>query len=68
MPPAIGRRSVYFGAAHGWLDAPIHARGALGAGHAIEGPAVIEEMTSTVVLGPGQQAVVDRIGNLVVAV
>ena len=67
-PVAIGRRNVYFGAAHGWLDTPIHARGALGAGHAIAGPAIIEEMSSTVVLGPRQEAVVDRIGNLVVAV
>ena len=65
---AIGRRTVYCGAAHGWLDAPIYARGALGAGHAIDGPAIIEEMSSTVVLGPDQQALVDRIGNLLVQV
>ena len=67
-PVATGRRSVYFGSGLGWLDAPIFARGRLGAGGVIEGPAIIEEMSSTVVLGPGQRASVDRIGNLVVNV
>ena len=65
---ATQTRSVYFGPDRGWLDAPIFARSELGAGHAIVGPAVIEEMSSTVVLAPGQRALVDRIGNLVVDV
>jgi len=62
------RRRVYFGSNQGWLDAPIYARGTLGADLAIEGPAIIEEMSSTVVLAPGEGAVVDRIGNLIVRV
>ena len=62
------RRNVYFGREQGWVDAPIYARALLGAGHAIEGPAVIEEMSSTVVLAPGECAGVDRIGNLIVRV
>jgi N-methylhydantoinase A len=66
--PQAGQRSVYFGKDLGWVEVPIHARSALDAGHAIEGPAIIEEMSSTVVLAPGQRAAVDRIGNLVVDV
>ena len=38
----------------------------LGAGRAIEGPAVIEEMSSTTLLAPGQRARVDALGNLVI--
>jgi N-methylhydantoinase A len=61
-----GRRSIYHGAAHGWMDTPVYARSRLGADVEIAGPAVIEEMSSTTVLGPGQRARVDAIGNLVV--
>jgi N-methylhydantoinase A len=63
-----GRRKVYFGASEGWIDTPIYERARLGASMAIAGPAVIEEMSSTVVLAPGQSARVDRIGNLVIDV
>jgi len=62
------QRRVYFGRRHGWIDAPVYARGGLGAGASVAGPAVIEEMSSTVLLAPGQKATVDRIGNLVVRV
>ncbi|MCC7486065.1 MAG: hydantoinase/oxoprolinase family protein [Burkholderiales bacterium] len=66
QPAPAGRRAVYHDRAHGWMDTPVHARGDLGAGAEIAGPAVIEEMSSTTVLGPGQRALVDAIGNLVV--
>src|SRR5215813_8067291 len=61
-----GRRSIYHGAAHGWLDTPVYARAKFSAGNKIAGPAVIEEMSSTVLLAPAQWARVDRIGNLIV--
>jgi N-methylhydantoinase A/oxoprolinase/acetone carboxylase beta subunit len=32
------------------------------------GPAVIEEMSSTIAIAPGRRAEVDRIGNIVVHV
>jgi len=63
-----GRRSIYHGAAHGWLDTPVYARAMLPAGTGIAGPAVIEEMSSTVLLAPGQRVEVDRIGNIVIHV
>ena len=63
-----GKRKIYFGANCGWLDAHVYARRVLPAGATLAGPAVIEEMSSTVLLAPGQSAAVDRIGNLVIKV
>ena len=63
-----GRREVYMGARHGWLDTPVHARARLPAGAQLAGPALIEEMSSTVLLAPGETAVVDLIGNLIIQV
>jgi N-methylhydantoinase A len=63
-----GRRKIYFGEKRGWLDAQVYARPELPAGSSLDGPAVIEEMSSTVLLAPGQSAAVDRIGNLVIDV
>jgi len=60
------QRKIYFGVKHGWLDTPVHARAKLPAGAKLAGPALIEEMSSTVLLAPGQSASVDRIGNIVI--
>jgi N-methylhydantoinase A len=62
------QRKIYFGVKHGWLDTPVHARAKLPAGAKLIGPALIEEMSSTVLLAPGQSAGVDRIGNIVINV
>ena len=61
-----GQRSIYHGAAHGWRDTPVYSRAKLSAGSELSGPAVIEEMSSTVLLSPRQQATVDRIGNIII--
>jgi N-methylhydantoinase A len=61
---AIGRRAVYFAA--GWVDTPVYRRAGLSAGSLIAGPAVVEEMSATTLLHPGQQAGVDAAGNLIV--
>jgi len=63
-----GRRRIYFNAQSGWTDTPVYIRSRLAPGMTIAGPAVIEEMSSTVALAPGRQARVDPIGNLVVQV
>jgi N-methylhydantoinase A len=65
---AAGRRPVYFGAVHGWLETPVYLRSDLAAGTALRGPAVIEEMSATVVLPPAMRAEIDRFGNIVVHV
>ena len=62
------QREIHFGAKHGWLDTPVHARAKLPAGSKLAGPALIEEMSSTVLLAPGQSASVDRIGNIIINV
>jgi len=37
-------------------------------GHAVAGPAIIEEPFTTIVVYPGQRATVDRFGNYVIEV
>jgi N-methylhydantoinase A len=64
----LNDRRVHFGAAYGWIDTPVYRRSALGAGSVVLGPAVIEEMSSTIAIAPGRRAEVDRIGNIVVHV
>ena len=49
-------------------DAPVYVRGALAAGQAVEGPALIEERESTTVLGRGDRMTVDASGVLVIEV
>jgi len=62
-PPAAHRRAVHF-AGPGTVDAPVYAREALLPGHRFEGPAVVEQLDATTVIGPGEQARVDAAGNL----
>ena len=63
--PAVptSQRPVWF--ANGWLDTPVYARADLREGHAIPGPALVEESASVTVLDPGKKLTVDRYGNLV---
>jgi N-methylhydantoinase A len=49
-----------------WVEAPVYDRARLGAGDVVEGPAVLEEFSSTVPLHPGFSARVDRFGNLLI--
>ncbi|MFC4277948.1 hydantoinase/oxoprolinase family protein [Achromobacter aloeverae] len=58
-------RQVYFDAG-GWLDTPVYRRGLLPVEVPVDGPAVIEEMSSTTVVLPGQRAHADAFGNLIV--
>ncbi|MBL8384305.1 MAG: hydantoinase/oxoprolinase family protein [Burkholderiales bacterium] len=63
---AVAVRAVYFPPPHGRLDTPVYARAALAAGHAVEGPAIIEEYSATTVLMPGDRAVVGALGELTI--
>ncbi|HET7357830.1 MAG TPA: hydantoinase/oxoprolinase family protein [Nocardioidaceae bacterium] len=58
-----GERRVYF---DDWVSATVFDRSRLGAGDVVEGPAVLEEFSSTVPLHPGFAARVDDYGNLVI--
>lgn len=61
-----GSRNVYYDARNGWLDTPIYRRGDLPAGVTFEGPAIINEMSATSLILPGQSVQTDRWGNLIV--
>src|SRR3954447_1707166 len=58
-----GRRRVHF---DDWVEADLDDRGHLGAGDVVQGPAVLEEFSSTVPVHPGFAARVDAFGNLVI--
>jgi N-methylhydantoinase A len=55
--PLRGSRPAYF-PGHGYVDTPVVDRYALTAGYELTGPAVVEERESTLVVGPGDRAVV----------
>ncbi len=58
-----GRRAVRFdGTLH---DTPVYDRARLRGGNRIEGPAMIDEQSSTTALPPGSHAEVDAFGNLI---
>jgi N-methylhydantoinase A len=63
-----GHRPLYVDAARGWREACVYARGVLPAGARVPGPAVINEMSATTVLLPGQTGRVDEWGNLILEV
>jgi N-methylhydantoinase A len=46
------------------LEARVHARGDLGRGQTLAGPALVEQEDTTVLLPPGFGGEVDRHGNL----
>lgn len=50
----------------GWLTVNVYDRSKLHAGFQIDGPAIIEEATSSTILYSGQTLVVDEFGNLII--
>jgi N-methylhydantoinase A/oxoprolinase/acetone carboxylase beta subunit len=60
-----GHREAYMKANGGLRTVPVYDRYALAGGASVQGPAVVEERGSTVVLPDGCQAQVDDVGNLV---
>jgi len=66
--PMIGSRPVYFETTGTWMECPVYWRGALGAGCAIEGPAIVEQTDSTTLLYPDDRATVDGHGNMILKV
>ncbi|WP_144183451.1 hydantoinase/oxoprolinase family protein [Elioraea rosea] len=60
----IDRRDVYFGGVDGFLRTPIYDRDTLPQDATLSGPAIIEEMSSTLLVLPGQMAALDTAGNI----
>jgi N-methylhydantoinase A len=65
-PALICTREIY--ADGRWQTAAVYARDRLRPGDRIEGPAVVQQVDATTVIEPGAVAVVDKIGNLRIAV
>jgi N-methylhydantoinase A len=63
---ASGHRRVWLSADTGWHDTPVFDPQTLAEGHRIEGPAVIDEATTTVLIGAGDRLEVDATGSYVV--
>ncbi len=61
-----GERPIYIDRAHGWQTARVYQRAALPVGPAFPGPAIVNEMSATTVILPGQMATIDPWGNLIV--
>ncbi len=64
--PKTGERNAFFGREIGWRQTPVLRRERLPAGMEIQGPAIVEEMSSTTVIHPSQQVIVDEFGNLII--
>ena len=59
-----GSRQVYFGG--NWLDTALYSRDALPVGATIDGPAIVAQLDTTILIDPGASAVVDPLGNIVI--
>ena len=61
----LGSRPVWFGLDKSYLDTPVYDRSVLAVGTEIEGPAILEEVESTLVLPPDFSGYVDNGLNFV---
>jgi N-methylhydantoinase A len=61
-----GERAAYFPEAGGFVATPVYDRYRLAPGASFDGPAIVEERESTVIVGPGARCRIDQQHNLVV--
>jgi N-methylhydantoinase A len=61
-----GERPVWFDG--DWIDTPVYWRDLLPLDAALEGPAIIEQMDTTIVVEPGNRVTSDADGNLIISV
>lgn len=60
----VSERQVHFGSDNGFVSTPVYDRARLVAGMTIIGPAIIEQLDSTLVIGPCWRGSIDVHGNL----
>lgn len=67
QPNAVAKasRRVWFG---GWIDTPVYWRDHLPLDLNLTGPAIIEQMDTTIIIDPGATVTSDSDGNLIVSV
>jgi N-methylhydantoinase A len=61
-----GARRAYFSELGGMVETPVYDRYRLGPGAAFDGPAIVEERESTLIVTPGARCLVDDQWNLIV--
>jgi N-methylhydantoinase A len=61
-----GKRRAWVPTTSAYEEVPVYDRVALAAGDRIDGPAIVEEASSTLIVPPGARAVTDASGNIVV--
>jgi N-methylhydantoinase A len=61
-----GERKVFFGKEHGTLTTQIYTREHLEPGHKLSGPAIVEQLDTTTVIQPEQEAAVDEYRNIII--
>jgi len=66
--PPRARRRAYFGVSGGWREVPVFDLDAVAPGQVVEGPAIFEAATTTVLVGSGERAEVTPLGWLDVRV
>jgi N-methylhydantoinase A len=63
-----GKRKVYFEEKNGYIETPVYDRNLLKQGSRINGPAVIEERITTVIVHPNWNLNIDQFGNIIMEV
>jgi len=61
-----GERKVFFGKEHGVLTTKVYNRDRFEPGHKIIGPAIVEQLDTTTVIQPEQEATVDEYRNIII--
>ncbi|KAI3842855.1 hypothetical protein MKX03_008645 [Papaver bracteatum] len=62
VPEIAGRYKIYFG--NGWHETPLFKLENLGHGHVLQGPAIIMNGNSTVIVEPDCKAIITEYGNI----
>lgn len=61
-------REVYFVECGRFVTCKVFSRESVGKGDIVEGPAIVEEDESTIVIGPNGKAIVDEFGNVIMTI
>ena len=65
-PALVARKEAYFREMGGVVETPVYRGDKLLSGARIDGPAIIQEPTSTLVVFPGSRATVTKWGNYLI--
>lgn len=67
-PALTGTRRVRFEESNNHVEVPIYQRSKLQCGNEIAGPAIVQQLDSTTLILPGQNAAVDNRANLIIQI